>query len=186
MAGEDERDKNPGTPAEQYEALRKEFHAAAHGLHKATTDEECAKVVALVERLSPRCLELAERHANDPVALDALVQVVTQEIWLQNNTTYPGRGKDSLEATAIALLLRDHVRSDRLAEATRRVAYGFSRDCENFLRTVLASNPPPGYPGTGLPAPGSVSERPFAEARPAPRTAGIGQALSRPVRPTRP
>src|SRR5262249_58521920 len=72
---------------------------------------------------------------------DALVQVVVGELWLMGNTEYPGRGKDSLEARAIALLLRDHVRSDRLGEACRRLSYGFSRECETFLRTVLEKNP---------------------------------------------
>src|SRR5262249_21512133 len=53
----------------------------------------------------------------------------------------PGRGKDNLEARAIAILLRDHVRSDRLGEACRSMSYGFSKDCETFLRTVLERNP---------------------------------------------
>jgi hypothetical protein len=61
-------------------------------------------------------------NPKDPVALDALVQVVSQELWLMGNTTYPGRGKDNLEAKAIAILLRDHVRSEKLGEACRRMS----------------------------------------------------------------
>src|SRR5262249_56814973 len=92
-------------------------------------------------KLWPRLLELAEKNPKEPVALDALVQVVVAELWLMGNTEYPGRGKDNLEARAIAILLRDHVRSDRLGEACRRLSYGFSRECETFLRTVVEKNP---------------------------------------------
>ncbi len=65
------------------------------------------------------------------------------ELWLTGDTEYPGRGRDNLEARAIALLLRDHVQSDsdRLGEACRRLSYGFSRECETFLRAVLEKNP---------------------------------------------
>jgi hypothetical protein len=57
----------------------------AHGLYKATTDEEREKIAERMDKLSPRFLELAEKNPGDPIALDALVQVVTQETWLENN-----------------------------------------------------------------------------------------------------
>ena|SRR3989442_536663 len=73
-------------------------------------------VAAHVEKLSPRFLDLAEKNPNDPIALDSLVQVVLQEIWLQNNTTHVRERQQKPEARAIALLLRDHVRSDKIEE----------------------------------------------------------------------
>jgi hypothetical protein len=134
-------DDKPRTPAEQYQGFLKEFNEAARGLYLATNDEQRRAVGERVYKLTPRLLELAERSARDPIALDILVQVVLQEIYLQNNTTHPGWGKDSPEKKAIALLLRDHVRGDRLDEACRRMSYGFRRECETFLRTVLEKNP---------------------------------------------
>jgi hypothetical protein len=139
-AGDEHKDK-PATPAEQYQSLLKEFNDAARGLWTATTDEERKQSAARVEKITPRLLELAEKNPYDPIALDALVQVVLQEIWLENNTSHPGFGKNSPEVRAIAILLRDHVRSDRLGDATRRVQYGFRKECETFLRTVLEMNP---------------------------------------------
>ena len=126
-AAGDEGQDRPMTPTEQYQVLAKEFQEAvtAHYL-KATTDEERLEPQARVVKLSPRCLQLAEKYPKDPIALDALVQVVVQELWLMGNTEYPGRGKDNLEARAIAILPRDHVQSDNLAEACRRMPYGFS------------------------------------------------------------
>lgn len=132
----------PATPKEQYKALAQEFFDATqlHAL-KAKTDEERNEAVARMDRLRPKLLDLAEKHPSDPVAVDALVRVLQLEIWLENNTAHPGDGKDSPQARAVALLLRDHIRSDKLGEACRRAHYGFRQECETFLRTVLEKSP---------------------------------------------
>src|SRR5262245_6389196 len=141
VAALDEGKDKSASPAEQYKALVKEFYEAANAHFKATTDKERNKAVARVDKLSPRLLELAEKNPDDPIAIDALVQVVNDEIWLESNTTHPGRRKGSPQAKALAQLLRDHVKSDKLGEACRRVRYGFRKDCETFLRTVLDKSP---------------------------------------------
>ncbi len=131
----------PATPAEQYQALAKEFNADGFALRQATTDEERLKIAERVNGRTLKLLALAEKNPKDPIALDALVQVIIQEIWLENNTPHPGFGKDSPAVKAIAILIRDHVRSDKIAEATRRAQYGFRQECETFLRAVLEKNP---------------------------------------------
>ncbi len=138
--GDDARDK-PATPEDQYKALVKEFYQIANLSFNATTDEERAKHVARAITLAPRLLELVEKHPNEPFVLEALVQVVNQELWLQANTKDPGRGNNRTEARALELLLRDHIRSDKLGEACRRVQYGFGKECETFLRTVMETSP---------------------------------------------
>jgi hypothetical protein len=141
VAAEASQDK-PTTPAAQYEALAKEFNDAAHAYYlKATAGEERSEAVARLEKLPRRFLELAENNPKDPVALDALVQAVNAEMWLENNSTHPGFGGDSPEVRALAILRRDHVQSDRLGEACRRVRYGFREESEAFLRAVLEQNP---------------------------------------------
>lgn len=131
----------PVGPGNQYQTLLRGFNETARALYEATTDEERNTVAVRMENLTPRFLELAERNPNDPIAIDSLVQVVLQEIWLENNTSRPGRGKESLEGRAIALLMQHHIRSEKLGEACRRMSYGFHRDCEKFLRTVVETNP---------------------------------------------
>src|SRR6266851_5251200 len=79
-AARDEGKDKSASPAEQYKALVKEFYEAANVHFKATTDEERNKAVARVDKLSPRLLELAEKNPDDPIAIDALVQVVNDEI----------------------------------------------------------------------------------------------------------
>ncbi len=142
VAGGVEGQDKSATPGEQYKALVSEFYDATQVFSfKAKNDAERDEAVARVDKLRLRLLDLAEKSPKDPIALDALVQVIQQEIWLENNTAHPGDGKDSPQVKAIALLLREHVRSDKLGEACRRVHYGFHKDCETFLRTVLEMNP---------------------------------------------
>src|SRR5262245_5013352 len=131
----------PATPAEQYQALLKQFGEAARVSYLQSDADEREKAIIQIEQLAPQFLELAEQNAKDPIALDALVQAINLELYLEYNTARPGRGGESLQAKAIAILLRDHIQSDRLGEASRRVMYGFSRACETFLRTVLEKNP---------------------------------------------
>lgn len=148
-AGQGAEDE-PATPAEQYKALLKEYQAASQAVYsRAKTDEERNKILASVDKFPLRFLELAENNPKDPIALDALVQVITQEISLENNTTHPGRGKEeSPQARAIALLLRDHLRSDKLGNACWRMSYGFHKECETFLRTALDKSPHKEVQGT--------------------------------------
>jgi AhpC/TSA family len=131
----------PDGPAEQYKAILKEFGEATHANWAAKTDEERKRAAARVEPLPLKLLELAEKNPNEPWTLDALTHVITQEYWLDNYSTHPGWGKDSRQARAIAILLRDHIESDRLGETCKRVQYGFRKECEEFLRTVLEKSP---------------------------------------------
>jgi AhpC/TSA family len=131
----------PAAPADQYRAILKEFGEAANANWKATTDDERKQSAARVEPLPLKLLELAEKNPREPWTLDALTQVITQEYWLDNYSTHPGWGKDSRQARAIAILLRDHVRSDKLGETCKRAQFGFRKECETFLRTVLEKNP---------------------------------------------
>ena len=131
----------PIAPAAQYQTLLKEFDGLARGLWGATTDEDRNNYAERMVKLSPRFLELAENNPSDPIALDSLVQVVAQELWLESNTSYAGRGSESLEDKAIAHLLKEHIGSAALGEACRRMSYGFSKECERFLRTVVETSP---------------------------------------------
>ena len=141
-AGAVEAQEKPATPAEQFKTMAEEFFNLTQVVaFKAKNDEERNEAVGRVDKLRLRLLDLAERHSRDPIALDALVQVVKLEIWLEDNTAHRGDGKNSPQVQAFTRLLRDHVRSDRLGEACRMAHYGFHRECETFLRTVLEKNP---------------------------------------------
>ena len=129
------------TVAEQYQALLKEFQGASYAYFQATNDVERQAIVARVDNATTKSLELIEKNPGDPIALDALTQIVTEEYWLNTHTPHPGWRQKSPQARAIALLLRDHLQSDQLVETCKRVNFGFRQECETFLRTVLAKNP---------------------------------------------
>src|SRR5437879_6578593 len=80
----------PATPAEQYNALLKEYQTAASG--GAGSDEARKKVIARVDKLRDnlalRFLELAQKNPTDPIAVDALIQAV----WMVNHHAYPAGG----------------------------------------------------------------------------------------------
>jgi hypothetical protein len=151
-AASDEGQHKPATRAEQYQALLKEYQEAAQASWKATTDDERKKLVARVDKLPPGLLELAEEAPKDPLALDALTQVVSLVVWVKlrteelaepvaSDSSHPSAGKDSPMGRALAILVRDHVRSDKLGEVCRRSVYGFQRECDAFLRAVLEMSP---------------------------------------------
>jgi hypothetical protein len=107
------------------------------------SDEERLKFVGRVfklrNKLALKLVALAEEYPKDPVAVDALMQAV----WQVNTTPWPVElvGNDDASARALALLQRDHVRSEKLGMVCQRISAGFRQEYETFLRTVLEKSP---------------------------------------------
>src|SRR6516162_9065696 len=99
----------PATPAEQYRTLRKEYDRASDS-GVPLTDEERLKFIGRVYKhrnaLAVKFLELAEKHPNDSIALDALMQAV----WQVNTTPWPVDlvGEDTTRTRAFERIQRDH------------------------------------------------------------------------------
>jgi hypothetical protein len=135
-------EEKPATQAEQYRALLKEYdRASSSGV--PLTDAERLKFIGQSYKhrnaIALKFLKLAEDHPTDPIALDALMRAV----WQVNGTPWPVElvGEDSARARAFKLILRDHIRSDKLGPLCERVSYGFCEEYETFLRTALEKNP---------------------------------------------
>jgi hypothetical protein len=130
------------SPAEQYKAIHKEYDTAT-GSDGPLSDAERLKFVGRVYKhhfaIAAKFLELAEKHPNDPVALDCLIQAV----WQVNSTPWPVElvGEDTARPKAFELIRRDHIGSDKLGPLCQRVSYGFCKEYEAFLGDVLAKNP---------------------------------------------
>lgn len=134
----------PATPAEQYQALRKEYDRASSSGVPLTDAERLKFVGRAYQRryeFAQKFVDLAERYPNDPVALDALIQAV----WQVNGTPWPVElvGEDSARGKAFELIRRDHLRSDKLGPLCQRVSYGFAKEYETFLRAAAEQNPHP-------------------------------------------
>lgn len=135
-----DKDK-PTTPAEQLKALDKEFNDAMQTFQKAYTDaataEEKQKIIQekypQPDKFAPKFLALAEKNPKDPVAVDALVWIVTHGFGLP--------GKDNPRGKAIAILARDHIQSEKLGQVCSMLVYGGDKESETLLRTVLEKSP---------------------------------------------
>jgi hypothetical protein len=137
-----DKPKDQPTPEEQYKALLKEqqdaMRAFSEAYSQAKTQEEKNKVFnekyPQPDKLAPKFLALAEKHAKDPVAVDALVWVVT------NSSGRPG-GTDSPRAKALTILLRDHAQSDKIKNVCQSLAYSSDKEATDLLRRVMEKNP---------------------------------------------
>lgn len=141
VAARSEGQDKPPTPAEQFKAIRKEYDKPPGPFPKS--DAERLKWVHDIYRhhftVAPKFLELAEKHPNDPIALEAL----TQAVWQVNTTPWPVEvvGHDTARPKAFELIMRDHIKSDKLVPLCQRVSIGFCQEYETFLRAALAKNP---------------------------------------------
>jgi hypothetical protein len=131
----------PATPAEQYQALLKEY-GKAPGKFPENDAERLAYVGNVYKHhfvVARKFLALAEKYPDDPIAFDALKQAV----WQVNNTPWPVEmvGEDVARPRAFELLQRDHLRSEKLGPLCQRISYGFCKEYETFLRAVAAKSP---------------------------------------------
>jgi thiol-disulfide isomerase/thioredoxin len=139
-------DPKPAPPAEQLAALKRDMDAANKearaSLEKAKTQEEVNQGwKSLQARCAPflvRAVELAERHPDDPAALDALTFVLGDSpLGYTDETAAP------IERT-YALLTERYVASDRLTPRCVRMVDRYtlsSASPEPLLRAILAKNP---------------------------------------------
>lgn len=142
MAAADDKpkDKQP-TPKSRFDALVEEFEAVEQGLSKAqeaaSSDEERGKLSEAaepkLERVLVRFVELAQKYPRDPVAVDA----VTQVIGYHNQS----EAKSTSSKKLLDLLTRYHVTSDRLGPLCEMLTRDYNKQSDVLLRAVLAKNP---------------------------------------------
>jgi len=127
--------QKPKTPAEQYQALIKEFEDSEQALfqefQKAKTKEEQQKIQTrhneAVKKCQKEVLELAQKNAKEPFAVDALV-------WVVQNA--PGNAtKEALE-----ILAKDHIQDKRMGAVAANLAESGSPNAEKLLRAILEKN----------------------------------------------
>ena len=141
---------NPGTPKQQYSAIFKEYRPVSGGLRNAKTDLERKAAVDRLAAFSSKFLDLAAKYPHDPIALTALRQAVqavgstdsaAQITWETNRSVFPAGSTDGSAGRTVALVLRDHVLSEKLGPVIDRMRYGYRIEYEQCLRTVLEKNP---------------------------------------------
>jgi hypothetical protein len=141
---------DPGTPAEQYTAIFKKYSPVSGGLRNATTDLQRKAAVERLATSASKFVELAAKYPEDPIALKALrqaVQIVVStdsaalQTWEINSSNFAAGSSDGSAGKTVALVLRDHVLSDKLGPVIDRMRYGYRMEYETGLTTVLEKNP---------------------------------------------
>jgi hypothetical protein len=149
-------------PAEEFKAIEKEYKEAMDAyraaLKDATTPEERKQIadekLPKRDKYAERCLHLAEKNPKDPVAIDALLWVVTNTA----TTPQPPETKtDSPPAKtpherALEVLLRDYLTSDKLVTLAERLGNARDRETEKQLRLLIEKNPHRDVQGTATAA----------------------------------
>jgi hypothetical protein len=146
----DPRAEAPDTLPQEYQRVLKESGQTSPSFRDAKTDEERRKAVETMDEFARRFVKLAEKYPNDPLTLEVLTQAVRvmnavdsaiQMSSETNKTAFPIRSKDNATELAMALLVRDHIRSDKLGAVCERMRYGTRKEYEPFLHRVLKESP---------------------------------------------
>ena len=120
----------PGTLAQEYQKVLKESGQISPNFRDAKTDEERKQAVEATDKFARRFVMLAEKYPNDPLTLEVLTQAVRvmngvdsaiQMSWVTNQTAFPIRSMNDSTELAMTLLLRHHIRSDKLGTACERM-----------------------------------------------------------------
>jgi hypothetical protein len=140
----------PSKANQEYSAIFKAYSSVSGGLRDAKTDAERKAAVERLGAFASKFVDLAAKHPQDPIALTALRQAVqivgstdsgALQAWEMNTSDFPtGCSEGSAERT-VALVLRDHVSSDKLGPVIDRMRYAYRLEYEKCLSTVLEKNP---------------------------------------------
>jgi hypothetical protein len=128
------QDKQPSAE-EQFRGLVKEQAAANSAYQSAVmshkgpeeNDKASKEHVAKITKLAERFLELAEKNPKTPVAVDSAV-------WILSNVT--AAGKSEPRTKAVAILLRDHVRNEKMGEVCQNLAHSYYPEGSDLLRAI--------------------------------------------------
>jgi hypothetical protein len=132
------KEEKPATAGE-YQTLTDEYRKALKEsdevFAKAKTEEDRRKIRAAFQKLRVkfvgRFLAFAEKHARNKEALEALFFVLHPDI----------QAEDRDADKAAQLILKDHLKSDRLGSILQMLAVRDFAAAEKLLRSVLEKNP---------------------------------------------
>ncbi len=149
LAEEEGQDK-PATPAQQYREHLKAYGAASGAFRKAKTDQQRKIAVERLDEFPQKFLDLADRNPADPVALQALRQAIQAVISVDslaqqssdmNRDAFPTGSRGDSASRIVKLLMRDHIKSDKLGPICDRMRFGVRKEFEEFLSVALEANP---------------------------------------------
>ena len=142
--------QDPKSPDDQFRALLSEYNKASSAFRKAATDEERNQSVSGLAVFAPKFIDLSEQFPKDAVALKTLRQAIQAVIstdslaihtWEMNRESFPSStGQGKWAGKIAAVLMRDHIESEKLGPICDRMRYGIRPEFEIFLRAAREKN----------------------------------------------
>jgi len=138
------------TPAEQYRQHRNDYNIVSREIRRSKTVEDRKAVARRFDEFAKKFLDIADKHPQDPIALSAIrsaVQaIVSTDSRAQNIAEFhPGTmvagSSDGSAQRVVKLVLRDHLKSDKLAPICDRMRFSFRPEFEPLLVAAIKENP---------------------------------------------
>ncbi len=139
----------PPTPAQQHRDLISEYNIVSREIRRSETVEQRKAVARRFDEFAKKFLDIADEHPEDPIALtairSAIQSIISTDSRAQNIAEFhPGSlvvgSSDGSTERAVKLLLRDHLKSEKLAPICDRVRYSYRPEFESFLIAAIKEN----------------------------------------------
>ncbi len=138
------------TPAQRYRQHIKDYNIVSREIRRSKTVEDRKAVARRFDEFSKKFLDIADEHHKDPIALttirSAVQAIISTDSRAQNiaefhsGTLVAGSSDDSSQRV-VKLLLRDHLKSNKLAPICDRMRFGYRPEFEPFLVAAIKENP---------------------------------------------
>lgn len=138
------------TPVQRYRQHISDYNIVSREITRSKTVEDRKVVARQFDEFAKKFLDIADKHPDDPIALRAIrsaVQaIVTTDSRAQNIAEFhPGTlvvgSSDGSSQRVVKLLLRDHLKSDKLAPICDRMRFSYRPEFEPFLVVAIKENP---------------------------------------------
>lgn len=137
------------TPVEQYRQHIKDYNIVSREIRRSKTVEDRKSVARRFDEFAKKFLDIAGKHPKDPIALTAIRSAIQAIISTDSRALniaefHPGTlvagSSDGSSQRVVELLLRDHLKSDKLAPICDRMRFGYRPEFEPFLVAVIKEN----------------------------------------------
>ena len=144
------RSEEKPTPVERYRQHIRDYNIVSREITRSKTVEDRKAVARRFDEFAKKFLDVADKHPRDPIALSAIrsaIQaIISTDSRAQNIAEFhPGTlvagSSDGSSRRAVKLLLRDHLKSNKLAPICDRMRFGFRPEFEPFLVAAIKQNP---------------------------------------------
>ena len=142
-------DEQP-SPIQRYRQIIKEYNIVSREIRRSKTVEDRKIVARRFDQFAKQFLDIADKHSQEPIALtsirSAVQSIVTTDSRAQNIAefhpgTFVAGSSDGSSQRVVKLVMRDHLKSSKLAPICDRIRFSYRSEFEPLLAAVIKENP---------------------------------------------